>query len=604
MGALISAIFLGVLLNSYAGEATQTDWSGGPGVLGPVANWQNSFYTRLSAECYLHPGMLQLDSKPYKSIVEPNFDAAWSTYAADLDSDGDLDVLGAARNGDQFACWLNLDGTGTSWQKISLGYLDGPESVIADDFDGDGDLDVAGAASNTGRINIWLNIDGSGTSWFSRIVSSGIDGASCVYSSDIDGDGDIDLFSCSMELHLLCWFENADGAGTAWITHIVDDYCYGIQSVCGADVDGDGDEDVFGARWSHGHISWWENTNGTGIDWEEHYIDEDFAEASEVCSCDMDGDGDIDVLATSVAEHKVRWWENADGAGGSWFSHDVCEYQYKAYTVDVSDIDDDGDYDVVVGGRGNNCVFWYDNFAGPGLVWNAHLIDSEGSDPSSVVAADINTDGSIDILTAAIDSDEISWWNLACYPRTGYATSSILNMQEEPQWLAVDWSGEEPPGTETVFQFRTGKHPLNLGYWTDYVYEPCDLCDIVSAGDTLFQYRVRFFTDDSSVTPLLDEFLVSWDPNGLSQGESISSLNAISPNPVAGGSVFSVSFSLAEESEVELIIFNLMGRSVDSCASVFPAGETAVEFPAPNSGIYIVRMNSESLHYTRRLAVL
>ncbi|MCD6588951.1 MAG: T9SS type A sorting domain-containing protein [Candidatus Fermentibacteraceae bacterium] len=582
----------------------QTDWSGGPEVLGPVTDWQNQFYMSLDVEYNINPGKICLVSTCVENVISSKFEDPRSTCAVDLDGDQDMDVIAVSFTDDSVSCWLNLDGSGTSWQEVFLGEVLEPLSVTTSDFDGDGDMDAATLSSWDG-IDVWLNMNGQGTSW-SRISVVPNYNEGCVEASDVDGDGDIDLLVCSSAsgVGFLTLFENIDGSGLTWYEHVLNDSCGGIRSICVADVDGDGDDDVFGARWTPGYVSWWENPGSTEPGWQEYFIDENFGKASEVCSCDMDGDGDVDVVGTSMQESEVRWWENADGFGGEWLPHEIGS-QFGAFTVCASDIDNDGDFDVIVGGRGNNSVCLYTNISGPGLVWSSRVIDPDDADPYCVRAADLNGDDLADVLVGETDFfTELTWWNLNSYPQTGYVTSSILCMEEEPQWLAVDWSGEEPPGTETVFQFRTGTDPQNLGYWTGYIYEPCDLCDIVSSGDTLFQYRVRFFTEDSLITPSLDNFLVSWDPNGLSEEESINTLNAISPNPVAGGSVFSVSFSLAGEAEVELIIFNLMGRSVDSYASVFPAGETAVEFPAPSSGIYIVRMNSESFHCSRRLVVL
>ncbi len=87
-----------------------------------------------------------------------NFDGAESVYAADVDGDGDMDVLGAARLADDIIWWKNSNSIGTSWSAHTVaGNFGGAESVYAADMDADGDMDVLGAAYYDGDLTVWLN---------------------------------------------------------------------------------------------------------------------------------------------------------------------------------------------------------------------------------------------------------------------------------------------------------------------------------------------------------------------------------------------------------------------------------------------------------------
>jgi len=80
-------------------------------------------------------------------LVEGDFDDVRSVYSADIDGDGDLDILGAAYLEDDITWWENTDGSGTSWtDHLVEGDFDGAYSVYSADIDGDGDMDVLGAA--------------------------------------------------------------------------------------------------------------------------------------------------------------------------------------------------------------------------------------------------------------------------------------------------------------------------------------------------------------------------------------------------------------------------------------------------------------------------
>lgn len=88
--------------------------------------------------------------------VDGDFYDARSVYAADVDGDGDMDVLGAARYSNEITWWENADGTGTAWVEHTVdGDFYEAYSVYAADVDGDGNMDVLGAACVADDITWW-----------------------------------------------------------------------------------------------------------------------------------------------------------------------------------------------------------------------------------------------------------------------------------------------------------------------------------------------------------------------------------------------------------------------------------------------------------------
>ena len=87
-----------------------------------------------------------------KHTVNESFNGARDVYAADLDGDGDLDILGTAYTADEIRWWAN-NGNGQSWVEHTVSdSFDAAIAVIAVDMDGDNDLDVLGAAYNADTI--------------------------------------------------------------------------------------------------------------------------------------------------------------------------------------------------------------------------------------------------------------------------------------------------------------------------------------------------------------------------------------------------------------------------------------------------------------------
>ncbi|RLD77354.1 MAG: hypothetical protein DRJ15_13690, partial [Bacteroidetes bacterium] len=91
-------------------------------------------------------------------IITTNADGAYWVYAADIDEDGDMDVLSASLSDDKIAWHENTDGQGSfSSQQIITTNADGAISVYATDIDGDGDMDVLSASFDDNKIAWYEN---------------------------------------------------------------------------------------------------------------------------------------------------------------------------------------------------------------------------------------------------------------------------------------------------------------------------------------------------------------------------------------------------------------------------------------------------------------
>ena len=74
-------------------------------------------------------------------LITDTFDGANSVVSADIDDDGDNDVLGAARFGDDIVWWENLDGSGFSWTNhVIFSFFNGAQSVVAVDLNQNGNM--------------------------------------------------------------------------------------------------------------------------------------------------------------------------------------------------------------------------------------------------------------------------------------------------------------------------------------------------------------------------------------------------------------------------------------------------------------------------------
>ncbi|MCD6365195.1 MAG: VCBS repeat-containing protein, partial [Planctomycetes bacterium] len=99
---------------------------------------------------------------PRQRITE-DVDFVHSIYVADIDGDGDMDVLSASWDDHKIAWYENLDGAGSfGCQHVITAAAYHAASVHAADVDGDGDMDVLSASFYDDKITWYENTDGAG----------------------------------------------------------------------------------------------------------------------------------------------------------------------------------------------------------------------------------------------------------------------------------------------------------------------------------------------------------------------------------------------------------------------------------------------------------
>jgi cysteine-rich repeat protein len=279
-------------------------------------------------------------------------------------------------------------------------------SLFATDLDGDGDIDVLSASKNDDKIAWYQNDGGSTPTFIEMVISITADDARSVFAKDLDGDGDMDVLSASFGDNKLAWYESDGGSPPTFaerVLPIVDEFDR-PTSVFATDVNGDGYTDVLAALWSNGKIVWYENDGGLPPSFISRVITINAEEALSVFAADLDGDGDIDVLAATDRGFPVAWYENDGGLSPSFTQRLIPSSLGRGKCVFAADVDGDGDQDVLLA---DSVVVYYENDGGSPPTFTERDISTTAH--SRVFATDLDGDGDTDVLSAALVSG-INWY--------------------------------------------------------------------------------------------------------------------------------------------------------------------------------------------------
>ncbi len=299
------------------------------------------------------------DFKTY--VIDENADLWWARALGDINKDGLLDIALQNNNGHGgWLGWLESANKGQSWKRhiIAEAAPGGGTFACGDmdigDIDNDGDLDILGF-KHPGEWDdggaptdiFWFE----NPEWKSHHIGQAPDFIKDLNLVDFNQDNKLDLVTITYTENTMSIFRQDSPDSWVRVKEIKLENLH--EGMDAGDIDGDGDPDVA----ANGY--WVNNPGGdlTGkwsifsIDSKWHNQDGDWSKnACKVFCRDITGDGRVEVFI-SHSERKgypVSWYSSNDPAG-SWTEHVIAKELPAAHTLQVFDMDSDGDFDVLSG---------------------------------------------------------------------------------------------------------------------------------------------------------------------------------------------------------------------------------------------------------------
>ncbi|WP_421590319.1 beta strand repeat-containing protein [Shinella sp. M27] len=321
---------------------------------------------------------------------------------ADVNGDGNLDlVVTAASSTNEFLVLLG-DGTGSFTTSTALDLTNtGSSSGLATlaDLDGDGDLDVIYASYYDSVVRVLTNNGAGGYQAGSPLYV--YPGQVSMTTADVNGDGHMDAVSVGNNFSITVFLGNGQGGFQSITTNTSLSSLY-FGSLALGDMNGDGKLDLVTSSSGHSAVFVLLGDGEGGFSTESGYDLDPWNYPNVVTLADVNGDGKLDALTGNYNTVSVLL---GDGTG-HFTSATHVSVDRDPKSVVVADINGDGKLDLITGNSFSSSVSvrWGDGTGG----FSGGMDIAVGYRPETLKVADVNKDGKMDIVVTNLSGRSVT----------------------------------------------------------------------------------------------------------------------------------------------------------------------------------------------------
>lgn len=326
---------------------------------------------------------------------------------ADFNRDGRMDLAVTSDTPDKISIFYgNGDGTFGAPQIIQTGSGTGPESIVAADIEGDGDMDLVVTLHNANTVRAYVN-NGAGVFTVGSSVATGANPRG-VIAADLDGDSDPDFAVANRDGNSVTVIRNNAGVLALGVTMATG----GLEprGVAAGDFNRDGRMDLAVTNHDSRSVTILSGSGNFAFALTATLPVLTSSRPDGVAAADLDGDGDVDLavaISDQPAVNVVGIYTNNGGSfsGPTPFNTGGLNPSH----VLITDFDLDGKPDIAVANEdsGNISVF-QNTSAGGAISLGAAMVFATGAHPEQFAAGDLDGNRTPDLAVPNRDANTTS----------------------------------------------------------------------------------------------------------------------------------------------------------------------------------------------------
>ena len=349
----------------------------------------------------------------------------YSATPLDINGDGKLDLVVANYFNNTISVLLNTSVPGTSALSFAgqQTFATNLEPIVTTaDVNGDGKPDLIVATGPADSVSVLLNTTAPGAATPSFAAPQAFDAGSFpehAIAADVNGDGMPDLIAVNYGDNTISVLLNTTVPGATTLS-FAQQQVFATGSiptfVAVADINEDGRPDLIVANSGDNTVSVLLNTTAPGATTPHFAAQQTFAVGStpaRLAAVDLNGDGKSDLIVANDTSNSISVLINTTAPGGppSFAAQQTFATGTNPTSVAAVDVNGDGKPDLVFTNSGDNTVSVRLNTTASGgstLSFAGRQNFATGSNPTSLVAADVDGDGRPDLIVANNESSNVS----------------------------------------------------------------------------------------------------------------------------------------------------------------------------------------------------